>query len=365
MKIKCELNGNKTLANMLTNSKKLVIIIEGVDTFDITSNYAPNKFDATLMVDGFPIEPTSELLGKIELYSDIGENVSNIDNQSDFTRPVSSLFSSSNNQKTTERTPVDRIAATIPPENKDEVAHAFKTQQEVNEKPPLPELKNPEVRKFIADANSFFDAVNASRNKKSDIDIDSIQDPRKKAAMMEKMNMDESIGMPAFVVNEKYAFLTVNDLDVNLMLNNPTDLAKIPARKLYASNDLKTLLAKKMIRFVSPEEAAAIFSKQTETEEYGLKVFDNHSKAKANMKSDSDDDEDGGGDGIIELDDNNINGPTEEEQIHKTINSPNKTQTLSGGIKKIIHGNKPSANTQQAVHASQGKKPQIKPIKAI
>ena len=64
--------------------------------------------------------------------------------------------------------------------------------------------------------------------------------------------------MPAWVVNEKYSSISISDLSLQLNLNAPIDMSRYSAKRLAASHDLKMLLKKGWIRFISPDDAEAI-----------------------------------------------------------------------------------------------------------
>ena len=111
---------------------------------------------------------------------------------------------------------------------------------------------------YICDTTQFYQEVTLARNKKSDIDIDSITDPRQRAIAIEQKEAEESLDMPAWVVNEKYSSISISDLSLQLNLNAPIDMSRYSAKRLAASHDLKMLLKKGWIRFISPDDAEAI-----------------------------------------------------------------------------------------------------------
>lgn len=257
---------------------------------------------------------------------------------------VGSLFSTQSVDNQRIRTPVDRIAATVPPNNRSERSGAIKRREEQEVPEPFVEVqKNPRIKKFIADSNSFYEAVLSNKNKKSSVDIESITNPRQRAVAEEQRAMEESIGMPAYIVNEKYASLQINDLGISLPLNGPIDLSRYSAKKLYESRDLKSIVEKDMIKFVSPDEAAEIVAKAYGgVEEKEEKTFSSYKEAQRAIEDEDDDDESS----RIDLE-GNLDGPTEQEQIAGLINLT--PQAPQGGTRKTVHGGamKPSQPQQQ------------------
>ncbi len=173
---------------------------------------------------------------------------------------------------TTSKDIVDKIAATSPP-NIDDIPYSFKDEDEIEDEVKdsnenLEALKNPEFKRFVTDLNSFYDALHRNKNKQSSIDLSKYEgNPRQYAVMEEQKRLEESIDVPAYIVNEKYASLMVNDLDLTLGLNSPIDLAKFPVKKLLSSNELKNIIKQNYVRFVSPAEANKILMKKMEQEE--------------------------------------------------------------------------------------------------
>lgn len=274
---------------------------------------------------------------------------------------VGSLFSSTNTQKGT-RTAVDRIAVTTPPQTRAERANAIKHSEEIEVPEEFEAVKNPKVKKFIKDANDFYGAILVSKNKRSAVDVESITNPRQRAVAEEQRAMDESIGLPSYIVNEKYASLQINDLNISLPLNSPIDLSRYSAKRLHESRDLKTIISGKMVRFISPEEAAeAIERSVSANSKDEPKVYNSSREAERAMEEDDDDES---GSNQIDLDVNK-DEPSEQEELAGLIDlTPKAPQS---GTRKTTHGGSMQARPQQSRPSTDGKTAhqQHKPIRPI
>lgn len=158
-----------------------------------------------------------------------------------------------------------KIAVTEPPEIED-ISNVFESDLENIEG--LEAYSQPEFKKYVSNLNEFYDALEASKNKKSTINLDAYKgDIRKMAVMEEQKRMEESIGKPAYVVNKKYGTLRIEDLNLQLNLNSPIDLARMSANTLIDSKDLRSVLRSGLIEFVSPQEATNIEMERLQEEE--------------------------------------------------------------------------------------------------
>jgi len=257
---------------------------------------------------------------------------------------------------------VKKIAAVNPPEEGEE-ASAIKEKVEVPSA--FSDLKDKECEKWINDMEGLIAVANVSRSKQSSIDLSTAQNDRERAVLLEIKEKEESIGVPAWIVNDKAGMLTVNDLNISLPLNSPFDLGNISAKRIIASKDLKILLREGYVRFISPKEKDELVVKHDEKEEnevsLGLEVFDRHEEAMDNMSA-------GSGKKVIideenamDITEGDIESPTEDESmmINLTQNMPTKKSipSVSGGSRKTVHGN--------SSPASAPKSPSIKPIRKL
>lgn len=219
------------------------------------------------------------------------------------------------------------------------------------------EIQNPAYQSYVADLEGLIEVVNLAKNKVSDISLQGITDPRELAIQMEAKEQAEAIDVPAYIVNDKCATLTVNDLDIALSLNMPYDLSKISAKRIAASTELRSLLTSKFVKFISPAEVPAYVAKATgETQHYdvGLEVYDNHEQAEASMASTG---------GTVLIDDATAmdisaddNGATEEQSLINLtkISEVRAPVAAPEGTRVSVHGSPQPAPAAQPVRAPSG-----------
>jgi len=165
---------------------------------------------------------------------------------------VSNIFSSGGISKPGPRTAVDRIAATTAPEL-GQLAHAIKRQEEIVTPKEFEVHNDPEFHQFVSNFSELMMAVKAAMGKESEINPDSIEDPRQKALAIEMKEQAEAIDIPAYVVNDQCGSIRLNDIDLTLGLNIPVNLSNISAKRLASSGDLKLMIKSKMVKFIDPE----------------------------------------------------------------------------------------------------------------
>jgi len=235
---------------------------------------------------------------------------------------------------------VKKIAATHAPE-KGQESSAMKEKAEIP--PSFSELHNGECSRWIKSMKEFVEAAALIKSKESSIDLESSKNEREKAVLMEMKEKEESIGIPAWIVNDKAGALSINDLDISLLLNSPYDLGNISAKRIVASKDLKILLKEKLVRFISPEERKEYVSCVLNREEKGagLEVFDHHDQAMDNMGTTKENHYVIDESKSTEVNEKDIESKTEEENmiLNLTQDMPTKkTPETSSEIKKTIHG---------------------------
>ena len=229
------------------------------------------------------------------------------------------------------RTPVDRIATTNAPESVYETAHALKTEAEVQTPQVFSETEIPECKTYIKDLKELMESVSNSMHKVSDINIEAIADPRKRAVARENKERAESIGTPAFVVNTTCASLSINDLELGLMLNVPYNLGNISAKRLSESTDLKSMLRANLIKFINPDDVEFYMNKAGgEILNSGLDTFGSHREAEAAIESAPQADE-------MEISVNEIDDITEQQRLATNL-TPMNLSLETGGIRRSTHG---------------------------
>lgn len=263
---------------------------------------------------------------------------------------VGNIFTSNSNKlKTGNRTAVDRLAAIEAPSTKQEVAHAIKTEKEIGIpeglQPAVNPVDRPRFQSYVKNLQELMNAVAASRNKVSSIDIDSIDDStnagkRQKAAAIELKEMEESIDEAAFIVNTKFASLVINDIGIQLGLNMPFDLSKVSARRIASSRELRNLISDGTISIISPEQAVEM-RKNYQVQEipgalkaYGVdeaadRMFEGGVASQATE---------------LRLYANDLNEVTEEQQLASLVRSQLPVRdvqasgtVLSGGVRRTAH----------------------------
>jgi hypothetical protein len=262
-----------------------------------------------------------------------------------------------------------KIGTVSAPKNREDRRYAIKTQKEITEEVPemFEETKNPKFQEYIADFDQLMNAVKLAQSKDYGIDIDSIQDSRKKAIAMEEKERAESIDNPAYIVNDKYASLTLNDLDIQLVLNSPYNLANISAKRLAASKELKAMINAGSIKFINPADVASYMFKAASDTSMGLEVFGGErgtaKKAAKEVDSSSDDE--------FDLDLGTTDEATEQEKLLKATKvgearmiSTDTRDRVSDGTRISRHGNgAPETKRQPTQMVKDNKTPSLKTIR--
>lgn len=332
--INCKVSLSKRLRALLGKEGTITLVTSGLvdgkgmgslslnsDGTDIASVFDPESMSETAIMIT-PVEATDE--------------VPNND-----TEVHASIFST-NLKKGQEGPVVKKIAAVSPPE-KGQEAKAIKEKASIPDA--FSQLDEHGCREFICDFEGLIEAVSIARQKQSTINLEDAKDDREYAVLKEQKDKEEAIDVPAWIVNDKTAALTINDLDVNLLMNSPFDLGRIPARKIASSKDLKALLKSGYLKFVNPNEREHYISKATEAEKVPeLEVFDNHIHAQANMGNiiDTTINEENN----LLITENDIDNPTDEESMIMNLTQDAPVIKPSVLPSKTIHSNfspKPSA----------------------
>jgi hypothetical protein len=246
-------------------------------------------------------------------------------------KPVANLFSDGGLTQQGHRTAIDRVAATVPPE-KNEVAHAITRAEEVITPKAFSETQNTDYQKFVSNFEELMMAIKAAQGKESEINPDSIKDHRQRAIAIEMKEKAEAIDMPAYIVNDSYSSVTLNDINLNLGLNIPFNLSNISAKRLATSGDLKAMLRANMIKFISPDEVNEYRSLAAgEVHEHGLEVYSTKGEAESALgvhthvpQAEQMD---------IPMDDD---GPSEQQQLAGLINLTPMSEGTGGRVS--FHG---------------------------
>jgi len=327
--LNCKISLSKKLRALLGNKGSIVLTTfelvdgKGLGRLSLASEIEGGKYDASIL-DG----ETSIMIIPLS----IGDEMPGAE-------CVSSIFSTVPENAKTDKV-VQKIAVVNPPE-KGKEKYAMVSKEEIVTPQQFKELKNKECQKYIQDFEGLINAINAAKNKVSDISLEGITNVRELAVRKEEKEKAEAIDIPAYIVNDKYAVLTINDLDISLYLNVPYDLSNISARRIAASNSLKGLLKSGIVKFISPTQKEEYIEKASfggVAKEDGLQDFDNPEQAEAAIAS-----------GLVSVDkqatfeisEKDIEAPTEEESIINLTKIPEKKVPFEGATISA-HGSKTS-----------------------
>lgn len=332
LSINCQISLSKKLRNLI-EGKECTINLSSSELVDgkglgrlsiVTESEISNQIDMTeTNISIIPIDvademPESHAVGSI------------------FTTDVPKKVTSKSGRVS--RTAVDRIAVTEPPE-KHEVPYAIVSKEEIKTPKEFKEMKSPRCQRYIKDISELLEAAEKASNKNVDIDIGKASNDRERALLIEQRNRGSSIGIPAYIVNDKAGALTINDLDLVLHLNAPFNLANISGKKIAESGQLRGLLRAGIVRFISPEEAQNYMNKLDEEiiKAPSLDVFDNRRQAEAAIMRD---DEVYHNSDVMDLTMEDLESPTQEESliIDLTANTGSSGEIIREGNKKSVHG---------------------------
>lgn len=337
--IKCQVSLSKKLRALIGNNKTiLTLITESLQDGKANANIIFDLEDVTQKsVDDLMNTETSIMLTPTDITDGIPKDAEII------TNIFASETSDEDLSKEPEESPINSLASFSAPEKKKDVAYAIKSKNTIAKQVPkaFVETKNPNFVKYVTTLDQLLTAIRLAENKTSDIDVESIQDPRKRAVAMEAKEKAEAIDYPAFVVNEKCANLTLNDLGINLLLNVPYNLENVSAKRLAESKDLKNMFRMGMLKFIAPEEIKSYLRKaESAVGKPELEILNGRARdAAENMDSVERSNE-------VQVDLDEINEPTEQERLASLTSMPIREDKMSdNGVRRSTHGdNMPRRN---------------------
>lgn len=268
--LKCNVSLSKKLRSLLGNDGSITLVVQdivngkGHGLLTLDSEKCSSQFDTT---------ETAIMITPVAL-SDESPNSESLSH--------ASIFSSLPPQD--EYAPVVSKMASVHPPKKGQESKSIKKTIDIPKS--FGELVNPECKQWINSMESLIEAANKAKNKSSNVDISSARNDRERAVMMEMKEKEESIDIPAWIVNDKYGMLSINDLNISLPLNAPFDLSNISAKRVMASKDLSGLLKSGYVRFISPRQKDDLILKTIGGVEkvHGLEVFSDHEEAQASIE---------------------------------------------------------------------------------
>jgi len=256
---------------------------------------------------------------------------------------VGSIFSTMTTVEQNEasrRTVIDKIAVTKAPEKK-HVPHAVTPKEEKNIPEEFKELNNNKCQTYITSLEDLLRAAKDASKNEVDIDIGSASNEREKAVLMELKKRGKSINMPAYIVNDKAGILSINDLDLTLVINAPINLANLSGKRVAESGELRGLLNAGIVKFISPAQAQAYINKM-DTEIIKaptLEVFDRNG-AENNMLVDNHQGPSEQAD-MMELTMDDLDAPTLEESMIIDLTANTDAILQTEGRHTSVHGSTP------------------------
>jgi len=248
------------------------------------------------------------------------------------------------------------MAVTQAPEKR-QIPHAIVHKEEKPIPTEFKELSNEKCQEYITNLGDLLQAAKEASKHEVDIDVGSASNEREKAVLMELKKRGKSITMPAYIVNDKAGILSINDLDLTLVINAPFNLANLSGKRVAESGELRGLLNAGIVKFISPKEAQAYMNKM-DTEIIKaptLEVFDRRG-AENNMSTDNSNSVPLDQADMMELTMDDLDRPTLEESmiIDLTENSDAILQTE--GYKTSVHGSTPrqTKTPRQSIPQAQG-----------
>jgi hypothetical protein len=358
---------NVSINCKISLSKKLRAILESDATITVVSqDIKDGKGTAILSLNSenikdFKIEDLGEtaiMLAPVEFA---------IESPNESSPVHSSIFTSNSDNKPIKNSPINKLAATVAPE-RGNVSRAYNQVVEVPEA--FKQYEDPKCVEYIKDMDQLIQAVNVAKNKKSEVDPETASNDRQRAILAEMKEKEEAIDVPAWIVNEKYGMMTINDLNISLKLNAPYDLSNLSAKKIASSKDLRGAIKSGAVRIISPDERDQLAISSLENPESigGLEAFGSVDEAMGNMESRRpssrnpviNDNE------AIEISESDLDQPSEDESMIINLTQsaprvkPKPTMTEEG--RKTVHGN---TNTEAPIRQQRPlptNKPAIKPI---
>ena len=328
-------------------SKKLRSIVNGQECSIVltTSDLVNGKGEGRLSIscegdylNDFDTNETSIMITPVNVSDEVPDN-----------RAVSSIFANNipPQNRTGERTPADKMAVTKAPSKKN-VPHAIVPKEEVVTPEEFKQLDSPKCKKYIMDLDTLIQAARAVSKNEVDIDLGSARNERERALLLEQKRKGQSIGTPAYIVNDKAGVLSINDLDLVLICNAPFNLANLPGKRVAESGELRGLLNAGIVKFISPAEAQEYMNKMDREiiKAPTLDVFDNRYEAESNMV------EKANGPSIqadiMELTMEDLERPTTEESMIIDLTENIDPTLQSEGRKTSRHGSIPRTSSHQA-----------------
>lgn len=329
MSFECDISLSKKLRAIIGDSEATVTLV--------STPIKNGQASATLIVSSANIDMNvaNQSLGK---ETSIQLTLTSVKDEVPGNPTITNLFSTGNHTNGP-RTVVDRVAVTKAPE-RTQISHAVKRAEEIVTPEEFPEYEETQFISFVSSFSELMMAVKAAQGKESEIDLDKIDDPRQKAIAKEIKEQAESIDMPAYIVNDSCASLSINDMDLSLVLNTPFNLSNISAKRLQNSGDLKAMIRQKLVKFINPDEIGKYMNIASKgVEQPVLDIYDRDGAIDASRNNTATAFPDATPMDILVNDDVT---PSEQEQLAGLINLTSMGDASAGGSRTTFHGDNSS-----------------------
>lgn len=185
-----------------------------------------------------------------------------------------------------------KIAMTTPPDDTKKQNTQRKMAQKIVEEMTKKNVHVSSMEELMAKVSEAKKKIEKNPSK---VDLNSITNVRLRAIEMEKVEIAEGIGVPAYIANDAVANLSINDLGISINMGDSYDLSRLSAKRIDNSADLRELMKAGMLHFISPDEALrrkAILLKKEIVQNRGLKAYSGvNAKDKAEAEFEESEDE--------------------------------------------------------------------------
>jgi len=245
--LNCKVSLSKKLRSLVGNSGNLVLTVENLVEGRGRGRISLSSDENVDVGAALEIGETSIMITPTDITEGIPSN----------NHPVATIFSTLPTKQEVSSEGVVRKIATVQPPETDEIPEAVVPASEVPTPAPFVELDEPECKEYIKDLSGLMEAVATAKTKVSNVSLEGVDDPREKAILLAEKEAQESLGVPAHIILDNCAALTLNDLGIALTKGMPFDLSNVSARKIAASSNLKEALKSGFVKFIAPEVQAS------------------------------------------------------------------------------------------------------------
>lgn len=265
---------NTTLTCNISISKKLRNILNGgnIQIILSTDDLINGVGKGVLTINSESEIPNDDICNILDKETGIIIKPLNVNNELKTFTPIGNLFNQSDSKQPNK---IIKKIATSDVDRK--VAHSIKSKSQIDEETPKEfiQCKNPSFKAYVSSMQELLEAISNAKNKKSDIVIPPDATTRQKAVLEERINLAQAIDTSAWIVNDKFSSISINDLGIELRLNNPFNLNRISSKKLADSSQLIELINNGTIKLISPNDVEKFNESLIKQQNFntGLEVF--------------------------------------------------------------------------------------------